>query len=429
VIAKKLKAYRCDKIRIINHKTKMLDKLIHILPGHRHRFRHMTFDELGEIYTSMMLRGLAMSMAGIFIPIYLYQYGYEIWQIFTFYALAFFVMSLMSIPVSLLVGKIGPKHNILLSYLLLIVALTALIKIDTFGNYLLIAIMYGLSNIIFFTAYHVDFSKVKHSKNGGSELGMAYIMERIGGILGPLVGGIVAFVFAPQYTFLVSVVVLFMASLPLFFTKEPVQLNQHIDYKQLKIGKIKRDLLSYSFLVTDTAVSNVIWPFFIGVIIFTDNAYLQVGSITSIGLITAVLAAKSIGKIIDNKKGRNLFRFSVVCNSVIHILRSLTAGYPMALTLNLSSEVVATGFRMPYFKGMYDAADDHPGSRIVYVGLMELVSTFVRALFFAVVALCAYFIIPDRGFFMVVFFAAAIASLFMMTERFPALKPRRLHKT
>lgn len=401
----------------------MLEKLIHAISGNRHRFRHMTFDELSELYTSMMLRSLAMSMAGIFIPIYLYQHHYEIWQIFLFYLIALIAQLICVFPIAKLIGRIGPKHTILLSYFFQIANMFGLIFIDKLHPAIVIPIVFGIANVLFFSAFHTDFSKVKHSAHGGSEIGWLYIMERVGAVLGPLVGGLVAYLFAPEYTFAVSIFLLLIASLPLFMTNEPVRLHQKLDFKKLKLKDIKSDLLSYGFFSVEVPVSVVVWPLFAGVIVFKDNPYIQLGSILSISVVLSIVLARMIGKTVDNKQGRRLLRLNASLNALLHAFRAFTNGYPMALAINIVNEGVTAGYRMPYMKGMYDAADDHPGSRIVYIAVMEATSMSFRIIFFTFAMILAYFM-SGRGLFTVLFLVGTLVSLLIMLERFPALNPK-----
>lgn len=403
----------------------MLAKILFSLTGNRHHFRHMTFDELGELYASMMLRSLAMSMAGIFIPIYLYQQGYAIWEIFVFYSAVYATQFIFTVPIARLTARIGPKHTILISYFFQIATMVGLIYINDFPLIQLIAILFGISNIAFFTAFHVDFSKVKHSSHGGRELGWLYTMERIGAVLGPLIGGLLAFIFAPEYTFGVSIAILLFASVPLLLTKEPTKTHQKLNFSKLKLSGVRPDVASYSFFVVEIAVSMIVWPLFIGVVVFRDNPYIQIGSIVSLSILVAIGLARMIGKIVDNRRGRSLLRLSVLVNSLIHVVRPFTSGYVMALGINLVNEGVTAGYRMPYFKGMYDAADDHPGSRIVYIAVMELFANLSRAAFFIFAATCAYFVASEHLVFGILFFVGAISSLLIMLERFPALKPRK----
>ncbi len=403
-----------------------LDTILNFFSLKTHPFRKMTFDELSELYVSMMLRSLAMSMSGIFIPIFLYHLNYKIWQILLYYFIVFGTQYLFAIPSAKTVAKIGPKHTIMISYLMQILTLIALIFLkDMPYLFAYSAIVLGIANISFFTSFHIDFSKVKHKETGGRELGLVYLGERLGAVLGPVIGGLVAFIFGPKFIFLAAILVLISAVIPLFLTKEPTRLNQDLMYQDLSFKKIKRDVISYSFFTVEAAVSMIIWPLFLGVFVFYKNPYIQLGSIMSISIIVSLIVARVYGKLIDNYQGRNLLRFSASSNAVLHMFRVFTNGFTGALGINLVNEVITPGYKMPTFKGMYDAADSYPGHRIVYISVMEVFSSMSRMIFFGLATVSAYYFQTGRPFFAILFSVGAICSLLMMVEKYPALNSKK----
>ncbi len=60
------------------------------------------------------------SLINIFVPIYLFNQGYEIYHIIIFYFLVSFYFLVFSYSGAKLVGKIGEKHSILISTIFLI---------------------------------------------------------------------------------------------------------------------------------------------------------------------------------------------------------------------------------------------------------------------------------------------------------------------
>jgi MFS family permease len=166
----------------------MLKRIIYRLLRHRHFWRDASFDELSEIYTAMLFRSLALGMVGIFIPVFLFTTGYTLSAIFTFFIYFFATRTVMDIGAGYLVARVGPKHTILVSYVLQIMAALLFLTLPTHHWPLFLpALIWGASNSLFFIAFHVDFSKIKHSVHGGKELGYVTIMERIGQTIGPLV--------------------------------------------------------------------------------------------------------------------------------------------------------------------------------------------------------------------------------------------------
>lgn len=401
----------------------MIQKLINRLLRHRHFWRYVGFDELSELYVSMMFRSLSISITGLFVPVYLWQLHFSITDILMVMAWYFTVRAvLFDILSAYTVAKIGPKHTMLIGYLMLIFSTGLFLTLDnTFWPIWLLGGAWGASASFFFIPFHVDFSKVKHSLHGGKELGYINIMERVGFAIGPLIGGIIATLFGAQYIFLAAIAMLFIGIMPLFSTVEPVKLNQKLDFYAFKIDKLKYDFLSVAGLGIENTITVYLWPLFLASFIITGGGiYAKLGVIASVSFVAAIYATNTIGKIIDKKHGRKLLRVSASLNSLLHLIRPFVTTLPLAVIVNLANETVTPGYRMPYIKGWYDAADDLPGYRIVYLSSMEIIGSIAKATtWWLLVIISSTF--SSRDVIVIAFVIAACASLLITSERFKAL--------
>jgi MFS family permease len=398
----------------------MLKRFIHHILLRRHFWRHVDFDELSEIYVSMIFRGLSISLTGLFVPLYMLRLGYgatDVLLIPMFYfiarALAFDVLSAYS------VAKYGPKHTILLGNLMLIASTALFLTLESISWPLwLLGATWGASASFFFIPFHVDFSKIKHSDHGGKELGYVNVMEKLGFAIGPMIGGIIATVFGAQYIFLFATALLIIGTVPLFTTSEPVRSNQRLDWRGLDITHHVRDFLSYTALAVENTICVFVWPLYLGLFVLAGTtAYAKLGALSAISVIASVLAALIIGKLIDRRKGRLLLRVSATVNALLHLVRTQIVSYPTAVGLNIANEAVTIGYRMPYHKGLYDAADGLPGHRIVYIASLELFGSVLKATMYGILVLVST-ITTDHLTTSIAFGIAAIASLLVMTERF-----------
>lgn len=403
----------------------MLQKIIHRLLRHRHFWRETSFDELSELYISMMFRGLSLSLTGIFVPVYMLHLGFSLTAILLVMAWYFtFRVIIFDWLAAVITAKLGPKHTMLIGYCCLIVSSLLFLTLPQLHwPVWVLGGVWGASAGLFFIPFHVDFSKVKHPEHGGKELGFLTIMERIGSIIGPVVGGIVATIFGAQYIFLVSVILLIIGVFPLFRTGEPVRTNQKLNFNGLHVKDLKRDFISITGLGVENTLSLNLWPMFLGsFVLLGSSVYAQLGLISSVSFVVSILAAHTIGQLIDNKKGRKLLRTSASINALIHLFRPFVTSLPLALGVNMANEAVTPGYRMPYVKGLYDSADDLPGYRIVYITSMELIASIAKAsAWWLLAALTLVF--SDRTVINIGFVIAASASCVIMTERFRALKP------
>lgn len=400
---------------------KTLDKLLR----HRHFWRETGYDELSELYISVMLRSISIGISGIFVPVYMHDLGYSLTAILLVMAWFFTVRFLCAdLLAAYMTAKIGPKHTMVWGHFFLIFSMSLFLFLPyiAWPTFLLGAV-FGIASSLYFIPFNVDFSKVKHSKHGGKEWGYVQIMDRIGIVLGPIVGGIIATVFGSQYIFLVAVVLLISSLFPLFKSAEPVRSNQVLDYRHFRVKKIKRDYISMAALGVENTLTIWLWPLFLAsFVLLSSSVFAQIGALFSFSIAVSILVTYTVGKLIDKHRGRAMLRLGAILNSMIHVIRPWVASLSGIVGISVANDVVTQTYRMPYYKALYDAADSHPGFRIVYLSSMEMISSASKAfVWWFLVILSTVF--DDRAVITVGMLTAAIASLLIMTEKFKALDP------
>ena len=396
----------------------MLKKKIRMFLVRTHFWRDAGFDELSELYVSNLLRSLALAIFAIFVPYFLYQNGYSGAAIFSTFGLFFVFRAPMDIVAGYFVARFGPKHAMIISCALQIMNALVLLTLPTFNWHpVIIALPWGISASFFFVAYHVAFSKVKHTLKAGHELGHMQTFERAGYLIGPLVGGIVGTVFGPQYIFLAATLLLITSLWPLLLTAEPVKTQQKISFKTLDASKIKSDLFAYACLTVENTLCINTWPLYISVFVLSGAVYAQLGALSTFGVIAAILSAKLIGRVTDTSVARKMLRLSAIINASLYVFRPFVNGLWGIFAINIANDAINAGYRMPFIKGMYAAADDLPGYRIVYISSMESVASIAKGtIWFCLAILAATFSL--QVVLWISFAVAAIASLGIMSERF-----------
>ena len=360
----------------------MVEKIIHTVLAKRHFWRQVSFNELSELYASMFLRSLALSLIGVFVPIFLYKSGFSVQAVLGYYAVFCLVRAPVDIATAYIVGRIGPKHTLALSTLANIVHLTMLLSLKELGWPLpFLAIIGTWTNSLFFIAFHTDFSKIKHPKHGGKEIGYMLVIERIGGVLGPLIGGLLATYADPSYTIMAAIVLFAVSMVPLLATNEPVVTHQRIDFTGLPLRRMKRYVVAHAAQNTENTVSVLLWVFFVSLTVFKENTYAKIGAVTALSTLTSIFFAKYIGKKLDQRKGKRIFLASVGVNSVLHLVRPLVSMPLHVIGVNLINDPITVAYRMPFMKSFYDAADSLPGKRIVFIAALEAGSAITRGIF------------------------------------------------
>ncbi len=213
-------------------------EVVHTVTHSKHFWRNAKMSELGELYISMTLKTFAFSMIGVFVPIYLYQLGYSLPVI----ALYFVVYFSFRIPVNYLAGEFtaryGPKHTISYAYVITLLYLGMLLTMEHYNWPLwFLALSASASISLFFVAYHVDFSRIKETKNVGSELSHMYMLQRVASAIGPLMGGLIATVFGVHLVIAMSIVIVLLAIIPLMMTREPMRPRKNLNFKGISLKK------------------------------------------------------------------------------------------------------------------------------------------------------------------------------------------------
>lgn len=396
----------------------MIQKALHRIIRRNHFWRDTGLDELSELYVSNLLRSIALTIFMVFVPFYLYQNGYSPAAIFALFGIFFVVRSLVDFIAAFTVARYGPKHTLIISCILQILAAGMLLTVPQIHwNIAVIAIPWGAANSFFFIAYHVTFSKIKHTAKAGAELGHMQLFEKIGCLLGPLIGGILGSVFGAQYIFTAATILLLLSLYPLFMTKEAVKVHQKLDFKNFPAERVKRDVFANICMGVENSLCINAWPFFVAVFVLSGSVYAQLGTLSAVGVLAAILSAKLIGRLCDTRLARPVLRASAVLNALLYIVRPFIQGLTGVLALNTVNEAVTSGYRLPMIKGTYAAADDYPGYRIVYICVIEATNSIAKmAIWFSLAILATAFSL--KTVLIISFAMAAIASLGITKERF-----------
>jgi hypothetical protein len=399
----------------------MIQQFIHRLLLRRHFWRYATFSEVAELYASTLLRKLAIHIASAFMSVFLYQIGYSILFIATFWALYYVVKIFTVFPAAQYASKFGPKHGILLSNLLYIPAMALFTFVPEWGIPAIIGtgLLQCMSATLYSLCYAIDFSKVKSLEHAGKEIAYMNMIEKIATGLSPFVGGLLAFALGPESTMWAAAGLFAVAAIPLFHTGEPPKSRQKLVFRGFPWRMTLRSLIANTGIGFDFVTSGTVWTLYVAVIIIgtgTNEVYAKMGALLSVVIIAALAASYMFGKLIDNRRGGELLRFSVFADALVHVVRPFANNVGVAAAVNIANEAATTGYAMSFTRGMFDTAD-LSGHRITYLACMEITASFGAALagglFMLLVLLCG-----DQSAMHLFFYIAAIFVLIIAIPKF-----------
>jgi MFS family permease len=399
----------------------MIKNFFHRILLRRHFWRYATFSEVAELYTSNMLRKLAINISSAFLSVFLIQNGYSIIFIAGFWTAYYFIKIFMAFPAAQYASRFGPKHGILLSNLLYIPAMIAFVFVPNWGLTAIIAtgLLQSASATMYSVCYGIDFSKVKSVEHAGKEIAYMNMIEKIATGLSPLVGGLLAYLVSPQATMWAAAILFAVAAIPLLRTSEPPRSRQKLVFRGFPWSVTWRSLVANTGVGFDFIASGTVWLLFISIAILgtSDNGvYAKLGALLSVILLVALAASYAFGRLIDRRRGGDLLRFSVIGDALTHLVRPFAGSIGVVAGVNVANEMATTGYSMAFTRGTFDTAD-LSGHRITYLACMEVMANLGAALggvaFMLLVMLCG-----DVEGMRMFFFVAAAFVLIIATPKF-----------
>ncbi len=406
----------------------MIQKLIHRILLRRHFWRYATFSEIAELYSSRLLRMMALHIVASFMSIYLYQIGYSVLFIAGFWAVFFALKAILSLPAAAITAWIGPKHAILLSNILYIPSMIAFALVPQFGVSALVVVLLfkAISIPLYSIAYMADFSKVKSFDHAGKEIAIMNIIEKLTAGLSPLIGGLLAFAFGPSVVMIMAAVLFALSAAPLLATAEQVSPRKKLNFKGFAWHLVRPVSVAHFAVGFDVFTSGTVWSLFYAIFIIgiasSNEVYAVSGLLSSVVLFAALASSYAYGLLIDRRKGRELLVISTIVNALTHASRPFTNSAVNVAGLNVANEAATTGYMMAYNRAIFDNAD-LSGQRVAYLGVLEVIAN-IGATAAAVVLMLLIAPFGDQSALQTLFFITAAVALLVLTARFPLYRKK-----
>lgn len=400
----------------------MIKTIVHKIFRRRHYWRDLSFDEVAELYVSRLMTVFASNIFSVFAAVYLWKLGYSLVAIGLFYVWWYLMKALVfSVPSAKYVARFGPKHAIFVANLLRIPSLVAFAFAGEYGlpAIILFGLFHQVSTSLYTIAYLEDFSKVKHSKHAGKEIGYMDIIEKFSRAVSPLVGGALATLVSPNAAIVFAAVLFTLAALPLLRTAEPVATGVRLRLRGLPWRYIRGTCTTRFADGYDFVISGVVWTLFLSAIVFAssgEDVYAIIGVLASLGVVVASLSAYMFGRLIDRHRGVELMVYSTLGKSVAHLFRPFATSVPGVAATGIASEITATGYMMAFIRVIFDRADNS-GNRLGYLTVLEIIHNFGAAAAAASMALLLWMFGDYQGFAVAFVIGAGVHLLFLLSRR------------
>ncbi len=344
--------------------------------------------ELSELYLSIALRGLALSMVGIFIPLYLYyELAFPLKEVFLFYIIYSVAFGIFTPIVAKLSTKIGFKYCILISSFFHISFFAFLYYLDLFSlSLIFLAIIFGIAQAFFWFSFHADFAKYSDHAHKGGEVSLWYAISSISSIIGPFIGGLILSIpeLGFNWLFIIVSMILIGSAIPVFFLKQ--EKPKPFSFKNI-LSKIKfREAVAFAGNGMEFISSGVLWPLFVFIIL---KKYFLMGSLASFISIFMVIFTIGVGKLSDGIKKKKIMYFGGLILAASWFIRGFVRTIFQVFTVAFIGASASTLTNVPFSALTYDRIKRN--NLMQYLVLREVFLNFGRVLLLVVMLLLVNF--------------------------------------
>ena len=311
--------------------------------------------ELSEMYISLALRTLALSMIGLFVPLFfINELNYNLDRVIYYYLAWAVSFGIFSLAIIKFACKFGLKKSIFVSAPLDILSLALLLTLKSGSvHYLIPAFTLGLANSFYWNSYHLDFAKSSDKKKRGTEVGGMFSISLLFSVLGPFLGALILESLGFNSLFFVVSALLLLSVVPLFFSKD---IHEEVEFKfkdLLHVGDF-RSFLGFVGIGIRLTVLTVFWPIFV---FLNLSAYLSLGIIfTGSGLLSSLFTF-FIGRMSDKQDKRKLLRIGAFIHSITFFFRGFVHSFVGLFFVDIMGSLSGILADVPTTALFYDRAN------------------------------------------------------------------------
>lgn len=368
--------------------------------------------EVDSLYFFNAMGQFAQGLISVFIPIYLFNLGFPIWQIILFYFLrsAYY----LTLGTSLL-----PVMKVLSDKILMVLSIPPLVLFFMGLNYInglsalffILPALAAINMLFMFIPYHLDFTVASDDGHIGSEVGARFVINAIVKFATPFLGGLIIGMFGFDYVYILASAILILSIIPLFsFPKRNVSSNLTVKkvWRKIKADNLFSYNISSMAYGAEKMALTIIWPLFLFIIV---GGIEELGGIVSAGFIIGALISFFLGKRLDDNKGSGdrITKWSTTTLSIVWFLKSfITTTIPAVASHiidNISRNMLLISWKTKFYK-----IAEQDGDTGLFIVSQEFIYHIARVIILPIFGLFAY-LLTQHMFFIASFVLAAILSL------------------
>ncbi len=277
----------------------------------------------GGLLISSLLRTIGLGAITLFLPIYIYKLG-GLYFVVAYVLISRFVQTACGYWIGKTIAKIGLRRSVVISEVLLSVSLLLFKGAEQLSWFLWLgAVIVPFAIEFYWIPYHLMFVRNK-SREFGKDAGILAVVSRWGGVLGPLLGGLMVGSLGFGGLFNWGVIFVLISSLSIFLVPQK-ELNWefHLESFERKISGMwfRKDLLAYVGYGIESVMYDFFWPVFLFVVL--GKSHILLGNFKTAVLLVSSILFLFVGRSMDHEKMSKWTKFAMVAMAIIWVLRGV----------------------------------------------------------------------------------------------------------
>jgi len=383
-------------------------------------FPHIQKEALG-LYLTSFIRSFAVSLPGIFVPVFIFEHANQplilenvtangiLWIVLYYLAYAVFSVWANIYLTNFVFLWLGFKKSILFGLVALMLGIACLVFSEQiFLLVLLAGTFFGLSVHFYWIPFHVFFvRKANDGGNFGEETALRLLVESLASSTGPILSALIIRFSGFDLLFMVTLVILGLAAVPVFLLLEESKHRQHDVFGVFKSfwrdkKKIKLSL-GLAGMSTEGILFEIFWPILLYLVL---RDVVKMGAIITFSSVLSIFLMLWAGRVFENKKKRGVFTYSVLVNAFLHLVRIFAATSIFVYVIDIVDRINGKFSSVGLTSRVYDLAQNNGTSDfLIYREILAHSAQIV------VLLLAALILVSGLNWRLVFLLAAACAVL------------------
>ncbi len=390
---------------------------------------HSVFPKLEEspaLYATNTIKGFALSLVGIFIPVYIYtlenkpiiysdSHINSVGWVLIYYLITGITLLISSSELTnSIFGFLTMKNSIFISTILQSIMLLSLSLADKYFYLIFLAgILTGLESFLYWIPYHTLFirkSRNKEKGHFGNTVATRILLGKLARTIGPIMGGFIISIYSFNLLFFIGILLLSLSSIPVLVSVDESKHGKHNVWHIFKKYISRKELRKKSVAMAANGIEDIIYATMWPILLFVAlKSFSKLGTLVSISIFISSLTVVLVGKFIDKHGVRKVLKIGLTIDSLLYVFRMFVTTPSLLFAIDITDRINGPLRAIPFLSVYYNIAEQEGTTTAELIIYREL----IKWLSIIIVILLILIILPLLPTWQYIFIVPAIVAPFM----------------